>query len=523
MSTSTTLVPQPSSATKRCQYPSLYQINTRVWLRDLSQSLGRAATLDDIPEQQLERLAQKGFDWIWFLGMWQTGPAGRRISRQQIDWQVEFRKVLPDFQEDDVCGSCFAITQYAAHADFGGNLALERLRGRLHNLGMRLLLDFVPNHTALDHPWANTHPTFYVGGTEEELRREPQNYIRLETSSGFRILAHGRDPYFDGWPDTLQLNYAEPALQEAMQLELLNVASLCDGVRCDMAMLILPEVFERTWGLRAEPFWPNAILSARSYKPKFLFMAEVYWDLEWTLQQQGFDYTYDKRLYDRLRDGRAQPVRDHFRASIQFQRKSARFLENHDEPRAASTFASGMHRAAAVLTYLCPGIRFFHDGQFEGRTKKLPVHLGRIPVEPVELALRDFYDHLLVCAHQPEVRDGEWQLLDSSPAWDGNWTWHCFICFAWDIAGKLPLIVVTNYAPNQSQCYLQLPFDDLCGHRIHLQDLMGSAIYERDGDELVSRGLYLDMPPWGYHVFKLTTLEGGSIAEERESANTIEE
>jgi alpha amylase-like protein len=514
---------EPSFAGKRCQYPSLYQINTRVWIRDLSRNLGRPATLDDIPEEQLGRLAQKGFDCIWLLGVWQTGLAGRRVSREHLNLQIECRQVLPNLQEDDICGSCFAITLYAAHSDFGGNSALERLRTKLHNQGMRLLLDFVPNHTALDHPWVQTHPNFYVRGTEEQLRREPQNYIRLETSSGSTILAYGRDPYFAGWPDTLQLNYAEPTLQEAMRLELLNVASLCDGVRCDMAMLILPEVFERTWGLRAEPFWPNAILTVRSHKPKFLFMAEVYWDLEWTLQQQGFDYTYDKRLYDRLRDGHARPVRDHFRASMQFQRKSARFLENHDEPRAATTFAPAMHRAAAVLTYLCPGMRFFHDGQFEGKTKKISMHVDRAPIEPVELAVRDFYDRLLVCVHAPTVRNDGWQLLDCSPAWDGNGTWDCFICFAWDTVGELPLVVVTNYAPNQSQCYLQLPFDDLCGHQIHLQDLMGSALYERDGDELVSRGLYLDMPPWGYHVFKLTTLESVSAAAENESANTVEE
>jgi glycosidase len=522
MSTSATLVRQPSSATNRCQYPSLYQINTRACLRDLSRSLGRAASLDDIPAQQLERLAQKGFDWIWFLGIWQTGLAGRRVSRQQPDWQVEFQQVLPDLQEDDVCGSCFAITQYATHSDFGGTLALERLRRRLQNHGIRLLLDFVPNHTALDHPWVQMHPNFYVQGTEEQLRRQPQNYIRLETSSGTRILAHGRDPYFAGWPDTLQLNYAEPALQEAMRLELLNVAALCDGVRCDMAMLILPEVFERTWGLRAEPFWPTAILSVRSHKPKFLFMAEVYWDLEWTLQQQGFDYTYDKRLYDRLRDGHARPVRDHFRASMQFQRKSARFLENHDEPRAATAFSPAMHRPAAVLTYLCPGIRFFHDGQFEGKTKKLSMHLGRAPVEAVQLSVHEFYERLLACVHQPAIRDGEWQLLECSPAWDGNWTWDCFICFTWDTAGEHPLLVVTNYAPNQGQCYLQIPFDELCGHRIGLQDLMGPAIYERDGDELVSPGLYLDMPAWGYHVFKLTTLEDRTVAAGRESAGAVQ-
>ena len=504
---------EPLHTKKRYQYPSLYQINTRAWIRELSQSLGRPATLDDISDKELDRLARRGFDWIWFLGVWQTGPAGQRVSREHVDWQTEFREVLRDFQLDDVCGSCFAITGYTAHSDFGGNPALERLRARLHKRGMRLLLDFVPNHTALDHPWVEVHPEFYIRKTEEHLRREPQNYVRLETSRGSTVFAYGRDPYFAGWPDTLQLNYAEPSLHEAMRLELLNVAALCDGVRCDMAMLILPDVFERTWGMRTEPFWPKAIQSIRSFKPEFLFMAEVYWDLEWTLQQQGFDYTYDKRLYDRLREKQARPVRDHFRADRQFQRKSARFLENHDEPRAAATFPPEVHRAAAVLTFLSPGLRFFHDGQFEGRIKKFPVHLGRRPNEAVELSVRDFYDRLLYCVHQATIGDGQWQLLDCTPAWDGNWTWDCFICFAWQAPGELPLIVVVNYSGNQSQCYLKIPFDEIGGRMICLEDQINPVTYERPGDELRSRGLYLDMPAWGYHVFSLTTIEHASRDE----------
>ena len=91
--------------------------------------------------------------------------------------------------------------------------------------------------------------------------------------------------------------------------ELLKIASQCDGVRCDMAMLVLPDVFERTWGRRAPLFWPTATQRVRERVPGFIFMAEVYWDLEWTLQQQGFDYAYDKRLYDRLREHHAEAGR----------------------------------------------------------------------------------------------------------------------------------------------------------------------------------------------------------------------
>lgn len=499
-----------SRTTDPVQFPSLYQINTRATLTDLFASLGRQPTLDDFPDDELDRLAKRGFDWVWFLGVWQTGPTGRKISLEHSEWQAEFRAVLPDFQPKDVSGSCFATTGYTVNTDFGGASVVQRLRDRLHTRGMRLLLDFVPNHTALDHPWVRTHPEFYVRGSEEQLSKEPQNYIRLEMPSGPTIFAYGRDPYFAGWPDTLQLNYAEPALQQAMLQELRNVAELCDGVRCDMAMLILPDVFERTWGLRPEPFWPNAIESIRAIKPGFLFMAEVYWDLEWTLQQQGFDYTYDKRLYDRLREGHARPVRDHFRADSEFQRKSARFLENHDEPRAAAAFPREIHQPAAVLTFLCQGLRFFHDGQFEGRRKKLSVHLGRRPEEPVDTSLRDFYDRLLNCVHLPVVRNGQWRLLDCTQAWDGNWTVDCFISFLWQAPGEASLLVVANYAPNQSQCYVPIPLEKLRGHKIHLQDLMSPVAPDRDGNELVFRGLYLDMPAWGYHVFQVTLLDHAS-------------
>ena len=283
------------------QYPSLFQINTRVWLKELSRNLRRPATLDDIPDADLDRLREMGFDWVWFLSVWQTGLRGQHVSRSNHEWRKEFEETLPDLREEDIAGSGFAITGYRVHSNLGGDAALARLRERLRKRGLRLLLDFVPNHTGLDHPWVEDHPEYYIPGTELDLAKAPQNYTWVRRKRGDALLAYGRDPYFPGWPDTLQLNYGNPATQEAMIGELVRIAGQCDGVRCDMAMLVLPEVFERTWGMRSKPFWPKATQHVRRQVPDFCFMAEVYWDLEWTLQQQGFDYTYDKRLYDRLR------------------------------------------------------------------------------------------------------------------------------------------------------------------------------------------------------------------------------
>ena len=487
-------------------YPSLYQINTRVWLTELSRALGKRATLDDIPDVGLDGLAALGFDWIWFLSVWQTGSMAQAVSRSNAGWRKEFQETLPDLKEEDIAGSGFAIQNYIVHRDLGGDAALARLRQRLQKRGLKLMLDFVPNHMAPDHPWVDEHPDYFIHGNENDLAREPRNYYRVQSKNGRVVLAYGRDPYFDGWPDTLQLNYGNPNLQQAMIGELERIAGQCDGVRCDMAMLLLADVFERTWGIGAELFWPKATESVRRKYPNFQFMAEVYWDMEWTLQQQGFDYAYDKRLYDRLREWHVRPVREHFHAGLDYQNKLARFLENHDEPRAAVTFSLEIHEAAAVITFLSPGLRFFHQGQFEGRKARISPHLVRGPEEPIDERVKKFYDRLLALLRHDAVRNGHWQLLECAPAWDGNWTSDCFVAFAWQGADAGRLLVVANYAANQSQCYMRIPFVKLRDQQWRLDDLLSDARYERDGTELESRGLYLDMAPWRYHVFRLEKL-----------------
>ena len=473
-------------------------------MSELSAALGRAATLDDVTDAEIDGWARDGFDLVWFLGVWQTGEAARRVSASNPEWLAEYRRILPDFRDSDVCGSCFAIRDYHVHRDFGGDEALARLRARLARRELRLILDFVPNHVAPDHRWVDEHPGFFVEGTEQQLAEQPQNYCRHDASGKSRILAYGRDPYFAGWPDTLQLNYGNPALHDALLGELRRIAGQCDGVRCDMAMLVLPDVFARTWGITAPDFWPRATSTVRSAVPGFLFMAEVYWDLEWTLQQQGFDYAYDKRLYDRLEHGPARPVREHLLAGLDFQDRLARFLENHDEPRAAATFEPEVHRAAAVITFLAPGLRFIHQGQREGKRVRIPVHLGRGPSEPADVALAAFYEQLLANLKNPAFRDGHWQLAEVRPAWDGNGSWDAFVACTWTGPGEERRLVAVNYSAHSSQCYVTLPWQSLSDTTWRLEDGLSPAVYERDGADLAARGLYLDMPSWAYHAFKIT-------------------
>jgi hypothetical protein len=366
------------------------------------------------------------------------------------------------------------------------------------------MLDFVPNHTAPDHPWVKAHPEYYVEGDEKVFAAAPQNYLRVDTDKGRKILAYGRDPNYAGWPDTLQLNYGNPALQAAQIAELLSVAGKCDGVRCDMAMLLLPEVFQRTWGIWPEPFWAKATATVRVKYPGFKFLGEVYWDLEWTLQQQGFDYCYDKRLYDRLKAGNARAVREHLLADLSYQDRLARFLENHDEPRAAHEFPLPQHCAASIVTFLSPGLRFFHQGQFEGARVRVPAHLCRGPVERVDRSVSDFYARLRSVLLKARVlSDGAWSMIEPQPAWHGNWSSDGFIASGWSGAEGTRVVVVVNYSPGQSQCRLRLPFRELRGKQVRLIDLMGEERYDRNGSEIVDDGLFIDLAPWRFNVFEL--------------------
>jgi glycosidase len=488
------------------RYPSLLQVNTRVWLTARSGALGRPATLDDIDDGTLDSWAGTGFDWIWLLSVWRLGDAGRRISRTDPALRRAFEAELPDLREDDIGGSGFAITGYVVNPELGGDEALARLRQRMAARGLRLMLDFVPNHTALDHPWVAEHEEYYVQGTEEQLAAAPGNYERIQRAGaggGGPILAHGRDPYFAGWTDTLQLDYSSPATVSAMTAELTRIADRCDGVRCDMAMLVLPDVFQRTWGRPAQPFWPEAIARVRRDHPTFRFLAEVYWDLEWTMQELGFDEAYDKRLYDRLVAGGAGPVREHLRAGLDYQSRLARFLENHDEPRAATTFPAPQHEAASLITYLTPGLRFFHGGQLEGRRVQLSPHLVRAPDEAVDPEVQRWYAWLLALLGAEVFRDGAWQLLEAGPAWDGNGTWTSLIAWAWTSASSRWLVAV-NYSAEPAQALVRLPFDDLGGRVWRLTDRAGGGVYERPGDDLIRRGLYVDRPAWRAHVLEMT-------------------
>ncbi len=178
-----------------------------------------------------------------------------------------------------------------------------------------------------------------------------------------------------------------------------------------------------------------------------------------------------------------------------------RFLENHDEARAATAFLPpAMHKAAAVVAFTARGLRFFYEGEFEGRRVHVSMHLGRRPWEPVDDELRAYYGRLLEVLKRPELHDGMWRLADVREAWQGNQTYQQLIVSSWQ-SGERRLLVAVNYGPPQAQAYVGAGMTGLQGRKFTLVDLLGDARYERSGDDIAGGGLYLDMPPWGYNVF----------------------
>ncbi len=481
--------------------PVIYEINTWVWLNELSRQYRRAITLGNVPPEQWDAIASLGVGAVWLMGVWERSPTGIRISMQNEGLLADFRRALPDFSEPDNVGSPYCVRRYVVDKHLGGPEGLAVAREMLAKRGIRLMLGFVPNHVAPDHPWVLEHPEYFIQGSADDLARAPAEFFR----AGRNIFANGRDPYFPPWPDVAQLNAFHPGLRQAAIETVGEIASQSDGMRCDMAMLLMNSVFEKNWGHRAgarpeKEYWEEVIQAVRKKYPDVLFMAEAYWDLEWELQQQGFDYCYDKRLYDRLVHENAESLRFHLLADLFYQGKLVRFIENHDEPRAASTFSPGKQRAAAITIATLPGAKLFHEGQFEGRKVKLPVFLGRRPEEPIDLDLRTFYQKLLKTIQAAVFRDGQWQLCERS-GWPDNPSYLNLVGWCWK-RGKERYVIIVNLSDKKSQGRVRLPWDELIGWPWRLNDIFTDEVYERDGSEMRHLGLYVDLEAWGFHFLK---------------------
>ena len=485
-------------------HPLLYEINTRCWLRDLSERHQRTVTLATVPDAEFALWQKFGFTHIWLMGVWPTGPLARSLALNEPGLRRGYDDVLPGWCAEDVGGSPYSISAYEVMPALGGEAGLKAFRAQLHQHGVKLILDFVPNHLGIDHEWVNTQPDLFV-----QSDKSVAGTFAQKTAAGPRWIANGKDPYFAPWTDVAQLDYRRAGTRAAMQKQLLAIAARCDGVRCDMAMLLLNEVFAKTWAHLStketsptNEFWSDAIPAVKQVQPGFIFMAEVYWGLEGRLQSLGFDYTYDKQLYDEL-IGRHHPQVQHqlLSAPPEYVAASVHFLENHDEERVAAKLSAVENRAATLAILGLPGMRFLHEGQLTGARLKLPVQLARRPVEPSQPEIHAASEKLLTVLKLASVGRGQAHVLAPRAAWDGNPTSQNFIAVQWQEEAPEFDLVVVNLAAHPSQCYVTLNVPGLADRHWTLRDRLSEESYVRVGSDLAQQGLYLDLPAHGAQVF----------------------
>lgn len=483
--------------------PHLYEINTWVWLEELSSKYDRYLRLHEVPDEEWDRLAELGFDFVYLMGVWKRSLTGRQIFRTDPQNYRAFDAALPGWKVSDVVGSPFSIQDYSPDPRIATAEGLDEVHHQLRRRAMGLILDFVPNHTGFDHGWMVQHPDRYILGSEEDSRGDPAAFYLLEREGKENLfVARGRDPYFPPWSDVAQLNYFNPDCRQGMIGILKNIAQYCDGVRCDMAMLVTNEIFNRTWGRFLQPwpmpkteFWEEATAAL----PDFVWLAEVYWDLEWRMQELGFQFTYDKRLYDRLREASTGPVRAHLAADVGYQNKLGRFLENHDEPRSAAAFPHERLPAVATLHATLPGMRFYHHGQLDGKKTFVPMPLAKARPETADPQIRELYIRLLGFADAEVFHGGEWKLLEVQSA--GDDTYQDLIAYRWCHQADSRLMVV-NLGDRTAQGRIR---EVVVGGSQNwlFCDLLDRREYPRERVDLESNGLYVRLGPNQAHAFEV--------------------
>lgn len=488
------------------KYPRLLELNSRIWIR----RFGKNATLADVPDSQIDFWKCIGYNYIWLMGVWNNNKKVIEEYCFEPELIKSYTDALKDWQKDDVIGSPYSIDTYEINSLLGTKEDLLNFKKRLNDAGIYLILDFVCNHFSAKSSLIWSNKEIFLPADEYIFKNDPFTFYPSPANDN-EYLAHGRDPLFPPWKDTVQINFYEPEARKFLIKILLDLTELCDGVRCDMAMLPLNNIFFNTWiGVLKKygyekpekEFWEEAIAQVKSKRENFVFIAETYWDLEWQLQKLGFDFTYDKRLTDRLVGGNIQSIRDHLHADEEYQNKSVRFLENHDEERAIAKLGRERSIAAAVIVSTIPGAAFYFDGQCDGKKIKIPVQLGREPEEKQDEKIKEFYQKLFNITKENIFRNGNWKYLETTPVASSDLSNDNLLAWEWRLGNEMRIVVV-NYNNNTSRCRLKFNISSE-KDEIVLIDLINNNTYKRSAKEISEKGLFIELKSFNSHIFQLS-------------------
>ncbi|MBD3271066.1 MAG: hypothetical protein GF384_00845 [Elusimicrobia bacterium] len=507
----------------------IYEINTRSWeAKKKTDGTVKLRCFDRVSSAELKKIKNLGFDTIWLMGIWEISKKAREISR----WYA-----------DDFYGSPYAIPEYRVNNEIGGEEQFIDFVTRAHKLGLKILVDFVPNHMAVDSRWINEHPEFFVSFPLSHYDSQLEDKKLLEKYPGFyptysdsfpehgrrsrkRIMvAYGKDPNFFPWIDTAQLDYTNPRLRMVMINLLKYWSKIVDGVRCDTVMLVLRDQIKNQWHphipwdyfnrIFPEEFWLEAIYETRRINPRFSFVAETYWNKESYLQSLGFDLTYDKNIYDLLASavngGDVWNFQQYMRfVTTEYLTKSVHFLENHDEERAMNVFGHEGQKAAATCIMTIPGTPLIHNGQMEGKKERLPVQ-RIIPkmIEHPDHVLKDFYAQILKLGKHEVFRKGSFYILNTTNS-------NIFSFFRrWN---NETMLVTINLTCHMQTASLHLPLNELkfdAHKKYHFTDLYYplkskqvrtrpevKKKYIYHGSQIIDYGLYVELGPFDSHIFQ---------------------
>lgn len=482
--------------------PHILEVNTQVWINQIRQQLNRDITLADIPESYLFKIKALGFDAVWLMGIWQQSPTSAAIAKEHSDVNTYLAKTVPDYKKEDITASLYAIYDYVVNPNFGGNNAIRILKQRLNEMGIKLILDFAGNHLSCDNPYILTNPEMFITKTEVS---EKEKELFFQAPNGLWF-AHGKDPHFYPWTDTAQLNFASPVTRAFLTKTLDQIALLCDGLRCDMVMLMLNKVFQEQWGQYIskpppqEEFWTEAIRQIKEKYSTFTFLAEVYWGLDWEVQELGFDFTYDKTLYDRLLMSNAQDIQGHLNAEHLYQMRSLRFIANHDEESPIRAFGKEKSKAAATACYTLTGARLFTMSQLYGAKYRLPIQYLPQKIEKDNEFL-SFYNTLLEIINHPCFHGGQWSLKHPLPVAKNDEGFKNILSWLW-VQNTTCKIVVINYSDVPSKCKFnmdKLPKTDK--KSIILTEQLKNTELILDMSDIRQNGFYQDMKPYEVKIF----------------------